>query len=103
MSGHPTFTRGPIVQITGRLFEDDSAPDQTTEEARPTTPHDCADCLLDVNGAAELLAVSAKWVYVNYKTLPHVQIGSGIRPRLRFRRKALLDWMDRREIDWRRK
>jgi len=96
----PDLKRGPIVQIDfgGWPDDDDPSPEQETPKAR----QDCADCLLDVSGAAELLGVSPKWIYVNYKTLPHTPIGNGERPRLRFRRKALLDWIERREIDWRK-
>ena len=97
------LTRGPITIVNGAWPDDndDSAADQA-EQVTLRARQDCADCLLDVNGAAELLGVSAKWVYVNYKTLPHIPIGSGERPRLRFRRNALLNWIDRREIDWRK-
>jgi Helix-turn-helix domain len=95
------LTRGPIVSLDLAPFDIKSESVESKQDQRPRAGHDCADCLLDVNGAAELLGVSAKWVYVNYKTLPHIPIGSGERPRLRFRRKALLEWIDRREIDWR--
>jgi Helix-turn-helix domain len=97
------LTRGPITIVNAVWPEDDDfPPEQPDALLRAERSRDCADSLLDVNGAAEILGISAKWVYVNYKTLPHVQIGNGERPRLRFRRKALLDWIDRREIDWRR-
>lgn len=100
----PNFTRGPIVQVDfgGWPYDDEPLPNQAEQGTLASASQDCADCLLDVNGAAELLGVSPKWVYVNYATLPYIPIGSGTRPRLRFRRKALLDWIDRREIDWRK-
>jgi hypothetical protein len=61
------------------------------------------DALLDVREAAELLNCSRQWIYLNYEKLPHVPLGAGPKPRLRFRRQALLAWMERHEIDWRKK
>ncbi len=59
--------------------------------------------LLEVRDAAELLNCSEKWVYRHYRELPHILIGTGEKPRLRFRRKALLAWIEQHEIDWRKK
>jgi hypothetical protein len=61
------------------------------------------DALLDVREAAELLNCSTKWIYLNYEKLPHIPMGAGSKPRLRFRRTALLAWIERNEIDWRKK
>ena len=60
------------------------------------------EALLTVREAADLLNVSTKWVYLHYETLPYIPFGAGPKPRLRFRRKALLAWIERHEIDWRR-
>ena len=61
------------------------------------------DALLNVREAAELLNCSTKWIYLHYAELPHIPFGAGPKPRLRFRRQALLAWMDQHEIDWRKK
>lgn len=59
--------------------------------------------LLEVPDAAELLNVSTKWIYRHYRELPHILLGTGERQKIRFRRKALLDWIAQHEIDWRKK
>jgi excisionase family DNA binding protein len=74
----------------------------------PTRSYDVRDIplpsrsLLSVDEAAEYLSMSAKWVYRNYRDLPHVLIGSGERPRIRFRASDLDQWINARTIDWRR-
>ena len=55
--------------------------------------------LLKVCEAARIMNMSETWVYLNYKSLPHVLIGTGSKPRIRFRRKALLAWIEQHEID----
>ena len=73
------------------------------EQVPPVSPTENDQRLLNVGEAAQLLGCSAKWIYVNYETLPHVALGTGPKPRLRFRRKALLAWIEQHEIDWRKK
>jgi hypothetical protein len=59
--------------------------------------------LLEAADVAEILGVHESWVRVHYRELPHILIGNGERPRVRFRRKALLAWIEQHEIDWRKK
>lgn len=58
----------------------------------------CSERLLSVKQAAEYLNMSAKWVYRNYKSLPHVPIGGGEKPRIKFRRCDLDAWVKRHRI-----
>jgi len=85
------MNRGPIT-----LAEHDRLPEAAA-------PSDCADCLLDAKEVAELLGVHPNWVYLNYRQLPHIPFGTGSKPRIRFRRKAILAWIEQHEIDWRKK
>jgi hypothetical protein len=50
--------------------------------------------LLDVETAANYINMSAKWLYRNYTIVPHLRIGNGTRPRLRFRRRDLDGWIE---------
>ncbi len=59
------------------------------------------DGLLDIKQAAQVLHISAKWLYRNYKNLPHVLIPAGRKPRIRFRREALERWIAAHSFDWR--
>lgn len=59
--------------------------------------------LLDIANAADLLGVSAKWLYRNYRDLPHVLIPAGKRPRIRFRRSDLEQWIANHSFDWRKR
>jgi len=47
------------------------------------------DALLDVPQAAAYLGMSSKWLYRNYARLPHIRIGAGKKPRIKFRRRDL--------------
>src|SRR5215471_9671956 len=58
--------------------------------------------ILDIKRSAAMLGVSQKWLYRNYKTLPHVLIPSGTRPRIKFRRTDLEEWLSRHTVDWRK-
>lgn len=58
--------------------------------------------LLTVDEAAEYLGMSAKWLYRNYQNLPHVKIGGGMKPRIRFKEADLAGWVTARTFDWRR-
>jgi hypothetical protein len=62
------------------------------------SPDACSQPLFGVQEAAEYLGMSAKWVYRSYKTLPHVLIGSGSKPRIKFRRCDLDAWVRRHRI-----
>jgi excisionase family DNA binding protein len=53
----------------------------------------CSEPLLDVEQAAEYLSMSVKWVYRNYKSLPHIRIGAGRKMRVKFRRCDLDAWV----------
>jgi len=57
--------------------------------------------LLTIVQAAAHLGISAKWLYRNYRNLPHVLIGNGKKPRIRFRRTDLDNWISTHTIDWR--
>lgn len=58
----------------------------------------CSEPLLDVEQAAEYLGMSAKWVYRNHASLPHVRIGAGKRPRIKFRRCDLDAWVKQHRV-----
>jgi predicted DNA-binding transcriptional regulator AlpA len=58
--------------------------------------------LLTIEEAADYLGMSAKWLYRNYRDLPHVLIGSGQKPRIRFSESDLESWVTGRTIDWRK-
>lgn len=68
-----------------------------TNESVPSSDA-CSEPLFDVEQAAEYLNMSAKWVYRNYKNIPHVPIGGGKKPRIKFRRCDLDVWVRRRRI-----
>lgn len=61
------------------------------------------DDLLDVRQAAARLKISQKWLYRNYKNLPHVLIGGAKKPRIRFKVADIDDWVERHRLDWRKK
>jgi hypothetical protein len=58
----------------------------------------CSAPLLDVERAAEYLSMSQKWLYRDYSRLPHILIGDGKKPRIRFRRCDLDGWVKRHRI-----
>lgn len=58
----------------------------------------CSEPLFDVEQAAQYLDMSAKWVYRNYRSLPHILIGGGKKPRIKFRRCDLDAWVRRHRI-----
>lgn len=60
------------------------------------------DSLLDIQQAAAMLAVSVKWLYRNYRNLPHILIPAGRKPRIRFRRDDLYGWIEAHSFDWRK-
>lgn len=54
--------------------------------------------VLDVSAAAAYIGMSCKWVYRHYETLPHIRVGFGTRPRLKFRRRDLDVWLEEHRI-----
>lgn len=71
---------------------------------RLTTPspveasHDRDGEVLDVEQAASYISMSAKWIYRNYSILPHLRVGFGAKPRLKFRRRDLDAWLEEHRI-----
>lgn len=63
-----------------------------------TSSDGCSEPLLDVEQAAEYLNMSPKWVYRNYASLPHVLIGAGKKPRIKFRRCDLDAWVKQHRV-----
>lgn len=53
---------------------------------------------LDVDEAADYVKMSSKWVYRNLSIIPHLRIGDGRKPRIRFRRTDLDAWLKRHRI-----
>lgn len=66
----------------------DSLPDRDLED------------VLDVAAAAVLIGMSQKWIYRHYDILPHIRIGFGCKPRLRFRRRDLESWLDGHRVKY---
>ena len=58
--------------------------------------------LLTIEEAADYLGMSAKWLYRNYRDLPHVKIGGGTKPRIRFKSADLDGWIAAHTCDWRK-
>jgi len=54
--------------------------------------------VLDVDAAACYIGMSAKWLYRHYTIIPHVRIGFGTKPRLKFRRRDLDAWLEDHRI-----
>jgi excisionase family DNA binding protein len=58
--------------------------------------------LMTIAEAAKYLGMSTKWLYRNYQNLPHVKIGGGVKPRIRFKGADLDKWIAARTFDWRK-
>ena len=56
---------------------------------RAEVPVHADDALLDVPRAAAYLGMSSRWLYRNYARVPHIRIGAGKKPRIKFRRRDL--------------
>jgi predicted DNA-binding transcriptional regulator AlpA len=54
--------------------------------------------VLDVAGASAFIGMSQKWIYRHYEILPHLRLGFGKRPRLRFRRNDLSAWLEQHRM-----
>ena len=58
----------------------------------------CSEPLFSMEDAAKYLGMSTKWMYRNYKMLAHIPIGSGPKPRIKFRRCDLDAWVRKHRI-----
>jgi predicted DNA-binding transcriptional regulator AlpA len=56
------------------------------------------EALLSIPQAAAYLGMSSKWLYRNYASLPHIRIGAGNRPRIKFRQCDLDAWVSEHRI-----
>jgi len=63
------------------------------------TRSDCSESLFDIERAAEYIGMSAKWLYKHYADLPHIRIGYGQKPRIKFRRCDLEAWVREHRIE----
>jgi len=63
-----------------------------------TESSSCSEPLFGMEDAAKYLGMSTKWMYRNYKMLAHILIGSGAKPRIKFRRCDLDAWVRRHRI-----
>ena len=68
------------------------------DEARNVESPPCSEPLFSMEDAAKYLGMSTKWMYRNYKMLAHIPIGSGPKPRIKFRRCDLDAWVQRHRI-----
>jgi hypothetical protein len=68
------------------------------EPSEDPQPSACSEPLFSMEDAAKYLGMSTKWMYRNYKTLAHILIGSGPKPRIKFRRCDLDAWVRRHRI-----
>jgi hypothetical protein len=59
---------------------------------------DCAGSRFGIKQAAEYIGMSPKWLYKHYADLPHVRIGYGTKPRIKFRRCDLDAWIRQHRI-----
>ncbi len=55
--------------------------------------------MLDVEAAASYINMSAKWIYKHLDSVPHLRIGDGYKPRIRFRRRDLDHWLQEHSMD----
>jgi len=63
-----------------------------------TESSSCSEPLFGMEDAAKYVGMSTKWMYRNYKMLAHILIGSGAKPRIKFRRCDLDAWVRRHRI-----
>ena len=79
-----------------------SVPERRYPDSLPSSPSSgsasCSEPLFDVAAAANYLGMSAKWVYRNYRRLTPILIGGGPKPRIKFRRCDLDEWVRRHRI-----
>src|SRR5713226_2560455 len=54
---------------------------------------------LDMMQAADYVKMSPKWLYRNLGAVPHLRIGNGRKPRIRFRRSDLDAWLQEHSIN----
>ena len=76
-----------------------SVPERSpSEPSGNVEPSDCSEPLFSMEAAAKYLGMGTKWMYRNYKTLAHILIGAGPKPRIKFRRCDLDAWVRRHRI-----
>lgn len=81
-----------LEALRARAWARLSRPDAPTGNGTPTTP--ASDRMLDVEEAAELLAVEPRWLYDRADDLPFTR---RLAPRtLRFSERALYRWLETR-------
>jgi len=56
------------------------------------------NALLNIPQAAKYIGMSTRWLYRRYRILPHIRIGFGKRPRIRFKRVDLDRWVSEHSI-----
>jgi hypothetical protein len=76
--------------------QNQQAPDPAVHRAGQ--PVHTNDALLDVPQAAAYLGMSSKWLYRNYARLPHIRLGAGKKPRIKFWRRDLDTFICQRRI-----
>jgi len=54
--------------------------------------------VLDVDQAAAYIGMSRKWIYRHYEIIPHIRVGFGRKPRLKFRRRDLDAWLEEHRV-----
>jgi predicted DNA-binding transcriptional regulator AlpA len=69
---------------------------RTADLLRPflSTSQDQKDRILDINGLAEYLTVTPKWIYSNKRAIPHFKL----KGQLRFRRSEIDSWMNKNRV-----
>jgi Helix-turn-helix domain len=82
---------GRLVTLPNQHEQNQPVTSREVPSKEPAVPQ--KDGLLDVREAAELLDMSQKWLYRNWRSLPHVLIPAGKKPRIKFKREALECWI----------
>ena len=85
------ITDNLLVRLPNQHQQNQSVAKSPVPSTEPAVPQ--RNGLLDVREAAKCLKMSPKWLYRNYRTLPHVLIPAGRKPRIRFKREALERWI----------
>ena len=55
--------------------------------------------VLDVDQTAAYIGMSRKWIYRHYEIMPHIRVGFGRKPRLKFRRRDLDTWLKEHRVE----
>jgi predicted DNA-binding transcriptional regulator AlpA len=80
-----------LVRLPYQHQQNQQLPSMPVPSTEPAVPQ--KNGLLDVCEAARVLGMSRKWLYRNWRSLPHVLIPAGRKPRIRFRRVDLERWI----------